>query len=83
MCGITAYIGEKCDNKIINSLYQLQNRGYDSVGISSIKNNKFIISKSVSTNINSEIDLLKNKYLYINKQNVIAHTRWQLMVKKI
>lgn len=40
MCGIIAYLGKNnCFDYIFNGLYQLQNRGYDSVGILTIKNN--------------------------------------------
>ena len=44
MCGIIAYLGNKdCKEYLLNGLYKLQNRGYDSVGISRIMNNNIII----------------------------------------
>ena len=43
MCGITAIIGNKdCSKNMLDSLKQLQNRGYDSAGISTINDNTFL-----------------------------------------
>ena len=50
MCGIIACLNYKNINKIlIEGLNQLQNRGYDSCGISTIYENKFKIEKYAST----------------------------------
>ena len=39
MCGIIGYLGKcACFNQILDGLKQLQNRGYDSAGISTIEN---------------------------------------------
>lgn len=80
MCGITAYIssnGKPGIEYIINSLKQLQNRGYDSAGIVSVINNNFIIEKYASVNTNNAIELLE---LHIDKfrtANILmGHTRW-------
>ena len=78
MCGITALLGKSCSNVLIDSLKQLQNRGYDSAGISTINTkNTFIIDKYASTDSKSAIDLLEEN-LDIHKDNFngIAHTRW-------
>ena len=67
MCGITLFI-TKQENKenavtnVINSLYQLQNRGYDSFGISYYdKNEKLykVYKKSNYWNIGQEQDLFE------------------------
>ncbi len=80
MCGITAYIGNKNAAQIIlEGLIILQNRGYDSAGISTINdNNKIITTKSASKNttcdsIKTLTELLDNH----GCNNIgIGHTRW-------
>ena len=77
MCGITSLIGYNSSKIIIDSLYQLQNRGYDSAGISSIFNNKIIVTKkSTSEDLDSLISLKKTINLHNKSINYIAHTRW-------
>jgi len=77
MCGIIGFIGfNPAHFFIINGLIQLQNRGYDSAGISTLsKNNKYSIFKYASKNNNNAINLLKqNKF---NDDSIgIGHTRW-------
>ena len=52
MCGIIAYLGNKdCIEYLLNGLYKLQNRGYDSVGISRIINNQIISTLEKKLNI--------------------------------
>lgn len=63
MCGIFGIVLNDKDNIyqiILNGLIQLQNRGYDSSGISVIKNNLIEIHKYASTNNESAIQKLKN-----------------------
>jgi glucosamine--fructose-6-phosphate aminotransferase (isomerizing) len=78
MCGIIAYIGyNEFIQYIINGLINLQNRGYDSAGIVSIINNKFITSKYASINRNNAIELLKNDISLFKEGNIgMGHTRW-------
>ena len=47
MCGIAAFIGnnQNAFKQILNALHQLQNRGYDSAGISIIDDNNIITHK--------------------------------------
>jgi glucosamine--fructose-6-phosphate aminotransferase (isomerizing) len=78
MCGIIGYLGNKNSISIvIEGLTLLQNRGYDSVGISSIINNKLNTIKYASTNTYNSIELLKNS-TDINQESHISigHTRW-------
>lgn len=81
MCGIVGYLGN--DNStpiVIEGLTLLQNRGYDSVGISSIvnKENKLRTIKYASTNTYNSIEILKGKINEeIQTSNLsIGHTRW-------
>ena len=48
MCGITLYISKNNENailKVLESLFQLQNRGYDSFGIAYLENNNYNLIK--------------------------------------
>ena len=62
MCGLTAILGNINLNIIIESLKQLQNRGYDSAGISIMKDNNFLIFKELfkESIINLEIKKFSN-----------------------
>jgi glucosamine--fructose-6-phosphate aminotransferase (isomerizing) len=81
MCGIIGVVLNNDDNIyniIINGLLQLQNRGYDSAGVSIINNEIINIYKCASTN---EIDCLKKlQSLNLdNNENIysgIGHNRW-------
>ena len=49
MCGIISILGlDDCKKYLWDSLYQLQNRGYDSAGICTITNNEFKTIKYAS-----------------------------------
>jgi len=77
MCGITCLLGIDCVDILLESLKELQNRGYDSAGISTIKDNSFYINKFASTQNNTALKLLENNLHSNNKSiNGIAHTRW-------
>ena len=77
MCGITALLGIECGTILIDSLRQLQNRGYDSSGISSILNNRYIVNKYASTNSETAIEILEKVNVeHKNSINSIGHTRW-------
>jgi len=79
MCGIVAYLGsDNYQEYILAGLRLLQNRGYDSVGISSIKNGQINTIKYASTNTHNSLEKLENKVLE-NKEIsncAIGHTRW-------
>ena len=83
MCGIIAIISKITTNKLhylkilIQSLEQLQNRGYDSAGISYFSNNNIIVEKKASTLNKDSIEFLKEKITFKDNINVcIGHTRW-------
>ena len=79
MCGIIGYLGEDSSfDYILNGLYKLQNRGYDSAGILSIKDSNFLIDKIVldNTTNNGLDEFNKYKEKYKNCNLGIGHTRW-------
>ena len=80
MCGITAYIGQRFASKvIIEGLVILQNRGYDSAGISTVnEKGEIITTKSASQNSTSDsIEYLRTLLLHHKHNNIgIGHTRW-------
>src|SRR5210317_689079 len=70
MCGIIGYLGNKnCIEYLLSGLQKLQNRGYDSAGISIINNNNLYIKKYASTDQINEIDIPESVL-------GIGHTRW-------
>jgi glucosamine--fructose-6-phosphate aminotransferase (isomerizing) len=76
MCGISSFIGdENAYRKILDGLLQLQNRGYDSAGISIFENGNIITHKYASSTNSSALDKLE-KYNYENNHVGIGHTRW-------
>jgi glucosamine--fructose-6-phosphate aminotransferase (isomerizing) len=79
MCGIVGYLGrESFIEYIISGLKLLQNRGYDSAGISCINNGDLITTKYASTNTNDSLAQLEeniNKNTY-ESSIAIGHTRW-------
>jgi len=78
MCGIIGYLGhDNCIPYIINGLKILQNRGYDSAGITAINKGNMLTNKFASTNTNNAISLLEKS---MDTENIftngIGHTRW-------
>ena len=89
MCGIIGFIlasqnDSSIFNLLLNSLYQLQNRGYDSAGFSVItENNIFLTYKKASSNNKIALKYLEDYVLNNHDKNDnnlykigIAHTRW-------
>ncbi len=84
MCGIIGFIYSKPKqniyNHILNGLYQLQNRGYDSAGIGILSDNTFYVKKYASNEENIALERLKAESNEIkNYDNVymgIGHNRW-------
>ena len=86
MCGIVGYLGS--GNSIpflLNGLSLLQNRGYDSVGISYIENEDIIQTyKYASTTTNNALSILKENIIDTTISHVgIGHTRWATHGAKI
>ena len=77
MCGIIGLLSnDETVIQILNGLEQLLNRGYDSTGICTLKND-FSILKYASKKDISAIDKLKNNISKIQNSNLgIGHTRW-------
>jgi len=83
MCGIVGIVQQqetKIGKSIIESLTKLEYRGYDSVGIASIFDNKVLITKDQGkiSEVTERIDINK-----IKGKIAIGHTRWQLMVLQL
>ena len=76
MCGIIAGISPKVVDILLLGLKQLQNRGYDSAGITTINNNNFQTTKYASGE-NSALEKLDKEREKHEKASIgIAHTRW-------
>jgi len=79
MCGITGYLGKDVFVEyVINGLKALQNRGYDSAGISTIVAGQITTIKYASTQVSNSLKILENEVINHNFQtNIgIGHTRW-------
>jgi glucosamine--fructose-6-phosphate aminotransferase (isomerizing) len=82
MCGIVGYLGDgKAVAAVLEGLTLLQNRGYDSVGVSTISSqNTGNIStvKFASTTNNNSLQLVSNMFSKESADSSIAigHTRW-------
>lgn len=76
MCGITGIISNKDNNYqlLVDSLKQLQNRGYDSAGIAFLNNEINLYKYASINNLDSIENLEKQKPLIGNLG--IGHTRW-------
>lgn len=72
MCGIIACIGKEASPFIINGLKQLQNRGYDSAGISLLYQRQWTLQKYASQDSVQQLSNID----YPPSLNGIGHTRW-------
>jgi glutamine---fructose-6-phosphate transaminase (isomerizing) len=76
MCGIIAGISPKIVDILLLGLKQLQNRGYDSVGITTINNNNFQTTKYASGEKSALEKLDNEKEKHTTASIGIGHTRW-------
>jgi glucosamine--fructose-6-phosphate aminotransferase (isomerizing) len=79
MCGIIAVSTSSDTNasiKLLDGLKLLQNRGYDSAGISMISE-EIVTEKHASTTQSSAIEILENRlHRFQGLSTGIGHTRW-------
>ncbi|MDR0572276.1 MAG: glutamine--fructose-6-phosphate transaminase (isomerizing) [Rickettsiales bacterium] len=76
MCGIVGLIATNKDirikNTLVKSLKKLEYRGYDSAGVTLLKDNGFVVCKAVG-----KIKNLEEKLSSFDDSSIgIAHTRW-------
>jgi glucosamine--fructose-6-phosphate aminotransferase (isomerizing) len=82
MCGIVGILQPNVLEYLLNGIKQLQNRGYDSAGISYLHNGKIETRKYASTEEESALIKLEQQLNNIENANNdamnagIAHTRW-------
>lgn len=76
MCGIIAGISPQVVDILLLGLKQLQNRGYDSAGITTFVDNKFQTTKYASGENSALEKLDKEKEKHSSASIGIAHTRW-------
>ena len=80
MCGIIGYLGNDAFiTYVLSGLKLLQNRGYDSVGISCVKNGEIYTEKYASSHTCDSLEKLDNKVSSIEQPWPycgIGHTRW-------
>jgi glucosamine--fructose-6-phosphate aminotransferase (isomerizing) len=74
MCGIVAYLGDSgFPDYIFSGLSFLQNRGYDSLGICTIKHSELVLHKSLTNSIGE----FRESYTDDSSLGIaIGHTRW-------
>lgn len=78
MCGIIGILtSNKCIEMLLDGLKKLQNRGYDSAGICTIHDNKFLIHKYASNEKDNALLMIHNfSNVHANSNIGIGHTRW-------
>eukprot|EP01006_Ploeotia_vitrea_P031171 TRINITY_DN63464_c0_g1_i1.p1 TRINITY_DN63464_c0_g1~~TRINITY_DN63464_c0_g1_i1.p1 ORF type:complete len:711 (-),score=414.30 TRINITY_DN63464_c0_g1_i1:146-2278(-) len=79
-CGIVAYVGDDpAVDYLLEGLHILQNRGYDSAGITTVHGDELVTTKYASVGSTSDSIQLVKKHApdrHRNDNIGIAHTRW-------
>ena len=74
MCGIVGIVSKSnCLDQVINGLYSLEYRGYDSSGVAFLIDDKFFAKRCVGKISSLEKTLSKEN---LNSKIAIGHTRW-------
>lgn len=78
MCGIIGVISNSCQvvDTLLKGLAELQNRGYDSIGVSLLQQNEFYVYKDVCHHQDDIAILLSTIDNTQQYHNGIAHSRW-------
>lgn len=79
MCGICAYIGyEDGYNYVLDGIKILLNRGFDSIGLIGINNDKeFVVRKYANRPDKSSIELVSNlDSVFAGCKTMCGHNRW-------
>ena len=77
MCGIIAGLSKNTIQILLDGLRQLQNRGYDSAGVTTLgDDDNFVTTKFASDEESALIKIDRFKHLHENDFIGIAHTRW-------
>ncbi len=80
MCGIAGYIGKKDSLKVVvNGLYRLEYRGYDSAGVAFVENGSVKVVKTAGriTDLHKKLEPILEADAREGKVNTtIGHTRW-------
>ena len=77
MCGIIGYIGEDISTKrLVEGLYALEYRGYDSAGVSAFTEDGVLVTVKAQGRLKNVEEKLKGHEELFNSHCGIGHTRW-------
>ena len=77
MCGIIGYIGQDVSTKrLVEGLYALEYRGYDSAGVSAFTEDGVLVTVKAQGRLKNVEEKLKDHSELFNSHCGIGHTRW-------
>lgn len=77
MCGIIGYIGDDISTKrLVEGLYALEYRGYDSAGVSAFTEDGVLVTVKAQGRLKNVEEKLKDHAELFNSHCGIGHTRW-------
>ena len=77
MCGIIGYIGNDVSTKrLVEGLYALEYRGYDSAGVSAFTEDGVLVTVKAQGRLKNVEEKLKDHAELFNSHCGIGHTRW-------